>query len=92
MGSVAADRVIVDVEGRQLTLSNLGKVLYPEDSTPQGKELRLQQQYFFVSASIQDFLGGVLALTRDEVRSPSQPEPALRPAPESVPVLESALC
>jgi len=30
--------------------------LYPDDSTPQGKELRLKQQYFFVSASLQDIL------------------------------------
>lgn len=31
-------------------------VLYPNDSTPEGKELRLKQQYFFVSASIQDVI------------------------------------
>ncbi|MBI5028484.1 MAG: glycogen/starch/alpha-glucan phosphorylase, partial [Actinobacteria bacterium] len=35
---------------------NITKVLYPEDSTPQGKELRLQQQYFFVACSIRDFI------------------------------------
>jgi starch phosphorylase len=35
---------------------NLSKVLYPDDSTPKGKELRLKQQYFFVSASLQDIL------------------------------------
>ncbi|STD11937.1 Maltodextrin phosphorylase [Dermatophilus congolensis] len=35
---------------------NITKVLYPEDSTPQGKELRLQQQYFFVAASLKDFI------------------------------------
>uniref|UniRef100_UPI0026270403 glycogen/starch/alpha-glucan phosphorylase n=1 Tax=Micropruina sp. TaxID=2737536 RepID=UPI0026270403 len=34
------------------------KVLYPEDSTPQGKELRLQQQYFFVACSLRDFIDG----------------------------------
>ncbi len=39
---------------------NISKVLYPEDSTPQGKELRLQQQYFFVAASLRDFLENVL--------------------------------
>jgi starch phosphorylase len=33
---------------------NISKVLYPNDDTPQGKELRLQQQYFFVSCAIQD--------------------------------------
>ena len=40
----------------QTFAENISKVLYPEDSTPQGKELRLQQQYFFVAASIRDFL------------------------------------
>jgi len=35
---------------------NLSKVLYPDDSTEMGKELRLKQQYFFVSASLQDIL------------------------------------
>ena len=35
---------------------NLSKVLYPDDSTDMGKELRLKQQYFFVSASLQDIL------------------------------------
>jgi starch phosphorylase len=40
----------------QIDAKNLSRVLYPDDSTPQGKELRLKQQYFFVSASIQDML------------------------------------
>ena len=31
-------------------------VLYPNDSTPEGRELRLKQEYFFVSATIQDIL------------------------------------
>ena len=44
----------------QTFAENISKVLYPEDSTPQGKELRLQQQYFFVSASIHDFLNSLL--------------------------------
>ncbi|WP_142848770.1 glycogen/starch/alpha-glucan phosphorylase [Telmatospirillum sp. J64-1] len=35
---------------------NLSKVLYPSDSTARGKELRFRQEYFFVSASIQDIL------------------------------------
>jgi starch phosphorylase len=34
----------------------LSKVLYPDDSTPLGRELRLKQQYFFVSASLQDIV------------------------------------
>ena len=40
--------------------SNISRVLYPEDSTPQGKELRLKQQYFFVACSIKDFINSVL--------------------------------
>ena len=33
---------------------NISKVLYPDDTTNVGRELRLKQQYFFVSASLQD--------------------------------------
>jgi starch phosphorylase len=35
---------------------NLSKVLYPDDTSASGRELRLKQEYFFVSASIQDIL------------------------------------
>ncbi len=35
---------------------SISKVLYPSDSTREGRELRLKQQYFFVSASLQDIL------------------------------------
>ena len=39
---------------------SLSKVLYPNDSSAVGKELRLRQEYFFVSASIQDILSHFL--------------------------------
>lgn len=35
---------------------NLSKVLYPDDTTQMGRELRLKQEYFFVSATLQDIL------------------------------------
>jgi starch phosphorylase len=45
----------------QVEAKNLSRVLYPDDSTPQGKELRLKQQYFFISASLQDILATQLS-------------------------------
>ncbi|MBK9102017.1 MAG: glycogen/starch/alpha-glucan phosphorylase [Austwickia sp.] len=44
----------------QTFAENITKVLYPEDSTPQGRELRLQQQYFFVACSLKDYLDQTL--------------------------------
>ena len=41
---------------RQVASETLTKVLYPNDELAQGKELRLQQQYFLVSCSLQDLL------------------------------------
>lgn len=35
---------------------NITKVLYPNDESAQGKQLRLEQQYFFVSCSLQDMI------------------------------------
>ncbi|MER7276422.1 glycogen/starch/alpha-glucan phosphorylase [Dactylosporangium sp. NPDC000244] len=35
---------------------NISKVLYPDDSTEQGRELRLKQQYFLVACSLRDII------------------------------------
>ena len=43
------------IEQRAMT-ENISKVLYPADNHIEGKSLRLRQQYFLVSASIQDIL------------------------------------
>lgn len=43
------------VENKNLS-ETISKVLYPNDTVPQGKILRLRQQYFFVSATLQDII------------------------------------
>ena len=62
----------VDAVRSQTFAENISKVLYPEDSTPQGKELRLQQQYFFVACSIRDFVENVLPDDFDLHRLPER--------------------
>jgi starch phosphorylase len=41
---------------QKVASENITKVLYPNDEQIQGKELRLEQQYFFVSCALQDML------------------------------------
>lgn len=41
---------------QQIVAETISKVLYPGDHTPQGRELRLKQEVFFTSASLQDLL------------------------------------
>ncbi len=40
----------------QTRAETITRVLYPSDSTPAGQELRLRQEYFFSSASLQDII------------------------------------
>ncbi len=40
----------------KVTSENITKVLYPNDETSQGKQLRLQQQYFFACCAMQDMI------------------------------------
>ncbi|MCR6712155.1 MAG: glycogen/starch/alpha-glucan phosphorylase [Demequina sp.] len=61
-----------DAVAAQTQAENISKVLYPEDSTPQGKELRLQQQYFFVACSLSDFINKVLPEGYDLHRLPER--------------------
>jgi starch phosphorylase len=46
----------LDAVQKQSESEAISKILYPDDSTCKGKELRLTQQYFFVSCSIKDIL------------------------------------
>jgi starch phosphorylase len=41
---------------KKVVSENISKILYPSDEQVQGKELRLEQQFFFVSCSLQDML------------------------------------
>ncbi len=50
-----------EASAEQVDAKNVSRILYPDDTTPQGKELRFKQQYFFVSASLQDMLAQHLA-------------------------------
>ena len=50
-----------EASAEQVEAKNVSRILYPDDTTPQGKELRFKQQYFFVSASLQDMLAQHLA-------------------------------
>ena len=47
--------------GAKLTADAINWVLYPDDSTHAGRELRLKQEYFLVSASLQDIIARHLA-------------------------------
>ena len=42
--------------GNKLFSENITKVLYPNDNFFEGRELRLKQEFFLVSASIQDIV------------------------------------
>ncbi|MDD4622369.1 MAG: glycogen/starch/alpha-glucan phosphorylase [Kiritimatiellae bacterium] len=46
----------VEAVENKVLAENLTKVLYPNDNVLEGKELRLRQQYFFISCSLQDIM------------------------------------
>lgn len=48
----------------------LSRVLYPDDTTDRGKELRLSQEYFLTSASVQDIMRRFLSTHSDLTRLP----------------------
>ena len=46
----------IQQEGKKTRSENVSRVLYPDDSTYSGRELRLRQEYFLVSSTVQDIL------------------------------------
>ncbi|MFC4171477.1 glycogen/starch/alpha-glucan phosphorylase [Microvirga sp. GCM10011540] len=50
----------VGAQANQARAEAISRVLYPSDATPEGHELRLRQEFFFTSASLQDLLHGHL--------------------------------
>ncbi len=72
LGFFNAGEYIKAVEDEVLS-ENLSRVLYPADHTQKGIELRLKQEYFFVSASLQDMFARLRAR-----------EPALSRLPDRV--------
>ena len=71
LASFNAGDYVGAVEEKNST-ENLSKVLYPNDTSVMGRELRLKQQYFFVSASIQDILHRFLAKNSDWNKLPDK--------------------
>lgn len=49
----------------KISSENISKVLYPNDNNTSGRELRLKQQYFFSSASLQDIIRRFLQSNND---------------------------
>jgi len=62
----------IDAARENIEAETISKVLYPNDETEAGKELRLIQQYFFVSSSLKDIIRrmGASNITR---RTEAQP-------------------
>ena len=52
----------------RVRLEAISRVLYPSDATPAGQELRLRQEYFFASASLQDLVRRHLQQHGDSAR------------------------
>lgn len=67
---------------------SISRVLYPADSTEAGQELRLRQEYFFVSASLQDLLRRHLNMHDDFLNLPKQVAIQLNDTHPSIAVAE----
>ncbi|WP_426958436.1 glycogen/starch/alpha-glucan phosphorylase [Muricoccus radiodurans] len=55
----------IGAQEERMRAESISRVLYPGDETPAGQELRLRQEYFFASASLQDVIRRHLSNHRD---------------------------
>ncbi|MBQ8464972.1 MAG: glycogen/starch/alpha-glucan phosphorylase [Alphaproteobacteria bacterium] len=55
----------IDAVRDKIETETVSKVLYPSDAVQSGKELRLKQQYFFVSCAVQDIIRRYLEKSND---------------------------
>ncbi|MBO7556734.1 MAG: glycogen/starch/alpha-glucan phosphorylase [Alphaproteobacteria bacterium] len=60
----------IDALSNKIESETVSKVLYPSDAIESGKELRLKQQYFFVSCAIQDIIRRFLEKSNDFHKMP----------------------
>ena len=60
----------IDALSDKIESETVSKVLYPSDAIESGKELRLKQQYFFVSCAIQDIIRRFLEKSNDFHKMP----------------------
>ncbi len=51
----------LDASAERVRAETLTRILYPDDSSQEGRELRLKQEHFFVSASLQDIVRDLIA-------------------------------
>lgn len=60
----------IDAVKENIETETISKVLYPSDALKAGKELRLKQQYFFVSCAIQDIIRRFMEKSNDFKKLP----------------------
>jgi starch phosphorylase len=72
----------------KISSENISKVLYPNDNNVSGKELRLKQQYFFTSASLQDIIRRYLQSNKDFSAFPDKVAIQLNDTHPSITIVE----
>ena len=58
----------IGAQAERARANSISQVLYPSDDTAAGQELRLRQEYFFTSASLQDLVARHLRQQNDDIR------------------------